>query len=361
MKQPWAWVGWLAVILVILSITRNPLYLLLILLCVMFVGLALRQAGSEVFRPVSLWKLSVWIILLATIFNMLTSHYGETVLFVLPGKLPLISGKVTLEAMVYGAINGLVLTGILASFSVLNLALTVRDLISLIPRAFFPMAVVMSIAVTYLPTTVRQFKQIREAQAVRGHQMQTIRDWLPILMPLLVGGLEHAMQLAEAMTARGFARVQPESGKQQQVARVAMLVGLVFLALGWILQLSTFNMSGMVLIIIGAICIIGGLWYLSRQSPRTTYHRKIWLWKDWLTIIIAGVVLCACVLSIPGLNRQTFYYEPYPRLTLPPFDPGLGMVMLGLLIPGLLLLVEATDTIWVDEEKRRQLNDRTGI
>ena len=147
--------------------------------------------------------------LLSTAFNTLTSHYGETVLFTIPGNLPLLSGPVTLEAMVYGATNGLVLTGMLASFMVLNLALTVRELISLIPQAFFPMAVVTSIAVTYLPTTLRQFRQIREAQAIRGHQMRTLRDWLPLWMPLLVGGLEHAMQLAEAMTARGFASASP--------------------------------------------------------------------------------------------------------------------------------------------------------
>jgi energy-coupling factor transport system permease protein len=361
MKQPWVWVEWLVTVLVILSITRNPLYLVLILMCVMIVGLALRQAGSDILRPVSLWKLAVWIILLATIFNTLTSHFGDTVLFILPGKLPLISGKVTVEAMVYGVINGLVLTGMLASFTVLNLALPVRDLIGLIPRAFFPMAVVTSIAVTYLPTTVRQFQQIREAQAVRGHQMRTIRDWLPLLMPLLIGGLEHAMQLAEAMTARGFARIQPGTDRWQLAARITMLGGLVLLALGWFVQLSAANTSGVVLVIAGAICILGGLWYLGRQSPRTAYRRQIWLWKDWLMISIIGVVFCACILPIPGLNRQTLYYEPYPSLTLPAFDLWIGIVMLGLLVPGLLVGDSATDTVRDQEEKKRHLNDHTGI
>ncbi len=338
MKQPWAWVGWLIAILVILSITRSPLYLLLILVCVLFVGLTLQQAGSELPRPISLWKLAGWIILLATIFNALTSHYGATVLFTIPGKLPLISGRVTLEALVYGATNGLVLTGMLASFTVLNLALPVRDLISLIPRAFFPMAVVTSISVTYLPTTLRQFRQIREAQAVRGHQMRTLRDWLPLLMPLLVGGLEHAMQLAEAMTARGFASTRPMSGERQVYPRISMFVGLVFLALGWIAQLGGAGVSGLVIIITGAILILGGLWYLGRQSPRTAYHRRAWVWQDWLTLIVATIVLSISLLPLPGLSRQTLYYEPYPALSLPAFSPWLGLAMLGLLIPGLMVL-----------------------
>ena len=344
MKQPWAWVSWLIAILVSLSITRNPLYLVLILMCVLFVGIALRQTGAELPGPFPLWKLAGWIILLATLFNALTSHFGATVLFTIPGKLPLISGNVTLEAMVYGATNGLVLTGMLASFTVLNLALPVRDLISLIPRAFFPMAVVTSIAVTYLPTTLHQFRQIREAQAVRGHQMRTLRDWLPLLMPLLVGGLEHAMQLAEAMTARGFASAKPLAGRQHNIPRLCMLMGLLLVGSGWIAQLGGGEMFGLILIIVGAVMIVGGLWYIGRQSPRTTYHRRRWAWQDWVTFVVAVIVLLICVLPVDWVSNQTLYYEPYPTLHLPSFSPILGMAMLGLLIPGLLVIHRSSDT-----------------
>ena len=93
MKQPWAWVTWLVTVLVMLSITRNPLYLMIILLCIIFVGLALQKAGAELIRPFSLWKIAIWIIIFATAFNALTSHYGQTVLFTIPGRLPLIKRK----------------------------------------------------------------------------------------------------------------------------------------------------------------------------------------------------------------------------------------------------------------------------
>jgi energy-coupling factor transport system permease protein len=358
-KQPW--VLWLATNLVILSITRNPLYLVLILLSITFVGITLRQYGSDLLRPISIWKLAVWIILLATIFNALTSHYGSTIFFVLPGNIPLISGKITLEAMVYGAINGLILTGMLASFSVLNQALPVRDLISLIPRAFFPMAVVISIAVTYMPTTVRQFQQIREAQAVRGHQMRSVRDWLPLLMPLLIGGLEHAMQLAEAMTARGFARMQAGVSRRQFHSRIAMLIGLFLLVTGWILQLSVKDISSIVFIAVGTMCIAGGLWYLGKQSPRSTYHVHTWLRQDWITLAIVVVVLCVCIAPVAMINHQTLFYEPYPKLTLPPFDPWIGLALLGLIFPGVLALAEAPSEDKMNGESQKQLDDRTSV
>jgi energy-coupling factor transport system permease protein len=336
MKHTWAWVSWLVAALAVLTLTRNPLYLILALLCIVFVALTFRQAGAVSPRPFSLWKFAVFVILLATAFNALTSHYGETVLFTIPGKVPLLSGHVTLEALVYGTTNGLVLTGMLASFVVLNLALPVRALISLIPRAFYPVAVVTSIAVTYVPTTLRQFQNIREAQAVRGHQVRTLRDWLPLLMPLLVGGLEHAMQLAEAMTARGFASPITMTGAVKSYQRIVMLLGLAMLAGGWVLKLAVKGGTGWVLISLGALLIIWGLWLLGRQTPRTSYHRLSWHWQDTLALCGALIVLAACLLPLPGLGRERLYYSPYPILSVPAFDPWLGLALLGLLVPGLL-------------------------
>ncbi len=338
MKQPWAWVGWLVASVVILSVTRNPLYLVLVLLCAVFVGTALRQAGAAAMRPMALWKLAAFILVLSTVFNALTSHYGTTVLLSIPGTLPLLSGAVTLEAIVYGATNGVILTGLMASFLVLNMALTVRQLISLIPQAFFPLAVVTSIAVTYLPTTIRQFRQIREAQAIRGHQMRTIRDWLPLWMPLLVGGLEHAMQLAEAMTARGFASAQAKGDGDNMLPRIIIILGLALLAAGWISQLDGTGIGSLAMIITGAIMILGGLWFMGRASRRTSYHNPGWGWQDWLVLVISLGVLAVCILPVPGISHDSLYYDPYPTLTLPPFNPVLGMVMLGLILPGLLML-----------------------
>jgi energy-coupling factor transport system permease protein len=308
-----------------------------------------------------LWKLAAWILLLSTAFNALTSHYGQTVLFTIPGNLPLLSGPVTLEAMVYGFTNGLILTGMLASFVVLNLALTVRELISLIPQAFFPMAVVTSIAVTYLPTTLRQFKQIREAQAIRGHQMRTLRDWLPLWMPLLVGGLEHAMQLAEAMTARGFASTRPVARGRGNTSRIFMVIGLVLLAIGWIAQLGGAGMNGLLLIISGTLLILGGLWYLGRESPRTAYHSPGWGWQDWLTVLVSMGVLAICTLPIPGLSHETLYYDPYPTLTLPPFSLLLGMAMLGLLLPGILAHYKSTNEKKDVKARRKASHSRTEV
>jgi hypothetical protein len=133
-----------------------------------------------------------------------------------------------------------------------------------------------------------------------------------------------------------------------------MFLGLVLLALGWIAQLAGAGVYGLVIILSGALLILGGLWYLGHQSPRTTYHRRVWGWQDWLTLIVAMIVLSICLLPLPGLSRQTLYYEPYPALTLPPFSPWLGLAMLGLLIPGLLVLYKNTNEGMVSERMKEE-------
>jgi hypothetical protein len=117
-----------------------------------------------------------------------------------------------------------------------------------------------------------------------------------------------------------------------------MFVGMVALVIGWLSQLSSNPKFGWIFIALGAILIFGGLWYQGRQSHRTAYHRPRWGWQDVVTLIISSSILVVFLIPIPAINHEAFYYNPYPELTLPPFDPLLGLVMLGLLTPGLFVL-----------------------
>ena len=326
-----AWLAWLAAGVAALSATRNPLYLLLALGCLALVGAALPDEPSRLPRPFAAWKFMLLLIGLAAAFNALISHYGETILFTIPGQVPLLSGDVTLEALVYGATNGLALAGLLGAFWVLGQALPVRALVGLIPRAFYPLAVVATIAVTYLPATLRQFQQIREAQAVRGHALRRLRDWLPLFMPLLVGGLERALQLSEAMTARGFAsQGQPlNSAWLRAWPRLAMLAGVLLLAGGWLLRLAgVAAWASWLALAIGAGLIGLGLWASGGRYPRSTYRPPPWRLADTLTLL--GALL---VLAMLWLGSAALWYSPYPKLALPPFNVWLGLGVLGLLGP----------------------------
>ncbi len=331
MIHPAAWLTWVGAILVALSMTRNPIYLGLILLWLALVGVLVQPTEKTAPIPISPWRFGLIVVGLSALFNALTVHFGSTVLFTLP-DLPVIGGPITLEAITFGLLNGLTLAGIFAAFTILNQALPVRAIVRLIPRAFYPVAVVISIALTFVPATLRHLQQIREAQAVRGHRLRGLRDWLPLFMPLLVGGLERALQLAEAMTARGFAGSDGQA--HPTLTRAALVGGLVAVLSGWLLRL----LWGQALLggglLLGGIILIGAtLWWVGRQVPRTIYRPQPWLARDWLVALCAGLTAAAFLLPLPGLERASIFYYPYPTLLLPEFNPLIGAATAGLLGP----------------------------
>jgi energy-coupling factor transport system permease protein len=265
------------------------------------------------------------------LLNALLSPAGATVLLRLPRALPVIGGPLTAEGLVYGAINGLVLAALFAAFALFNSTVPVRDLVQFVPRAFYSLAVVLSIAVTFVPATLEQLRQIREAQAVRGHRVRGLRDWLPLFMPLLVGGLERALRLAEAMTARGFAGESAPRGdpgsRLGSVAGLALLLAGLLLRLGWDRRLA-----GLGLLAAGALLIVGVLWRGGRRVPHTRCRTTPWTPRAWGTV--AGVLLALGVTLTLGTSTRS--YSPYPALSLPPFDVGVGLALLGLALPALL-------------------------
>jgi len=339
--HPVAWVSWLLAILIGVTTTRNPLYLGLILLWLAAVMVTARLVLGQHFTrpPLSPWRWGSVMILSAALFNALNVHVGTHSLLHLPAWLPLFGGPITLEALLYGALNGLVLLALLLAFGVVNGVLPVWALVGLIPRAYYPVAVVVAIAVTFAPVTVRRLQQIQEAQAIRGHQVRGLRCWLPLLLPLLTGGLEHAFQLAEAMMARGFA--SQAAVVYTLPTQVMVLLGLVGVLGGLLVQMLTVRtLLSMGLLVGGSAVLIAALWGAGRSQPHTRYRPAPWRGRDWLVLCGALLVIVCFLLPVPGVDRVSLFYYPYPTLTLPAFAIPLGLATWGLLMPVLALLLD---------------------
>ena len=130
--QSRTWLLWLLLAFAVLLSTRNPVYLLLMLLAVQLVGHVCGQAGVG-------WQLRWWplvpiVLLLPSFFHMASVHSGDTVLWTLPASLPWLGGPWTLEAWLFGLSSGLVLLGLLLLFSTFNRVVAVQDLVRLSPR-----------------------------------------------------------------------------------------------------------------------------------------------------------------------------------------------------------------------------------
>lgn len=359
------WLLWVAAALVVLSVTRNPAYVALALLWVggAFV-LARRNPLTPGPRLLSPLRFGLIVVPIAALLNALSVHIGETKLFALPAGWPLIGGPITAEALVYGALNGLVLTGIFAAFAVFNLMTSVRALVRLVPRAYYPVAVTLAIAVTFVPVTLRQAEQIREAQAVRGARLQGLRGWLPLFLPLLSSGLERALQLAEAMVARGFATsAESASGAERTgtadagariVVRMQLLLvlGIVGVVAAWLLRIAGWppgdGIAGWgtraLLLAGGLLAVALALHQAGRGFHHTVYRPQRWQAAEWGVAACALVTIALFLLPLPGVDRSTLAWSPYPLLALPAVSPLLALGTWGLLAPAVLQLLAPVES-----------------
>jgi energy-coupling factor transport system permease protein len=276
------------------------------------------------------------LIFLSAIFNASFSHFGETILFIIPSWIPIIGGSITLEAIIYGAINGMVLFAILWTFLIINQALSPRQIMILVPKAFYPVSVITSIAITFIPSTIHYYNQVREAQSIRGHQVRGLRDWVPLLIPVLIGGLEKATLLAESMTARGFASSNKE--KHSTLSRFGLLLGVVLIIIGTIIHLNQSpQLISNTFLITGSFLILLILWLLGRNNKRTNFLPEKWRGGDLLVIASLGFLVVIIFIPLPFIDYVSLTYDVYPELTIPGFEPWLGIALLILLSPVLFL------------------------
>ncbi len=330
MLDPRVWLLWALTVLVTASSARNPLYAGVLLLTAMVVGAACAENERQR-APLSPLHFGMIAIPLSALFNALTVSFGDTALLALPEWVPLLGDAVTLEAVVFGAVNGLALTVIFSSFAIFNAVTPVRDLIKLTPRAFHEAGVVLSIALTFVPQTARSLRRIREAQAVRGHRVRGVRDWLPIVVPLLTSGLERSMGLAEAMVARGYGAVSDQA--QPLRSQGLLAVGLLLLLIGWLAYLfrPAWQLAAAGAMLLGALLIGGVVWLAGRSVSHTVYRSRRWTHRD-----TAALLGCLLTLAVALTQREALYYSPYPRLTAPSFNPLIGLSLLGLIVPALI-------------------------
>ena len=112
---------------------------------------------------------------------------------------------VTREELVVAGVNGLRLTGVALAFAAYALLV---DHDRLLAAASFARrsAFAAVLATRLVPTLERDAAGLAEAVRGRGVAVEGVRGHARLLSPLVAGSLERALNLAEAMEARGFGR-----------------------------------------------------------------------------------------------------------------------------------------------------------
>ena len=342
-----AWLLWLLAAMLGALLTRNPLYMAIVIAVALWVNSRLSRVGDALYggaashSPAGLIRLVVALTLLVAVFKGLWANSGQTVLWRLPDWWPDFGRVVTLEGLVLAGLDAMQILAVLATFAAFSAGADYYALLRATPQSMRQAGLITSIALTFLPQTVVRFTEVREAQALRGHRIRRVGDLVPLMVPLLGGGMERSIDLAEAMEARGFSRVPGEARRLSPiVVQLGIAVGLALVLAGgalfafWPTDLYWANW----LFIVAGLALLGmTLWATGRGVKRTRYRRATWRERDTaLAALSIGVI--AIMASYKWLDAAALTYNPYPRLSAPGFDMVLALALMSLVSPTLILL-----------------------
>lgn len=155
----------------------------------------------------------LFIVALTFLFQVLFSREGPT-LFAW-GFLQVHEGGLRLGLLLAARILILVSAAGLLTATTAPVALAdgMEDLLSPLKRLRFPaheVAMMMTIALRFIPTLGEEAEKISRAQAARGADFEDgglvrrARALVPLLVPLTVGAFRRADELAEALESRGY-------------------------------------------------------------------------------------------------------------------------------------------------------------
>jgi energy-coupling factor transport system permease protein len=139
------------------------------------------------------------------LLSPLVAHHGTDVLWAGP-RIPVIGYlDVTSEEIAAAGVQALRLAAVGLAFAAYALLL---DLDRLLQAAGFARRSVLAagLATRLVPTLERDAAGFVEALRGRGVRVEGVRGRARLLSPLVAGSLERALNLAEAMEARGFGR-----------------------------------------------------------------------------------------------------------------------------------------------------------
>lgn len=156
---------------------------------------------------------------IAFIFVVLTVVFN---IFLTPGEEIWSWGflKITKEGLLTGFLMGLRIMLLIAFGTILTLTTKPMDLTDGLERLMYPLskikvptseiAMIMSIALRFIPTILEELDRIMLAQRARGADFSSknlksrVKQLLPLIVPLFVSAFRRADELAEAMEAKCY-------------------------------------------------------------------------------------------------------------------------------------------------------------
>ena len=152
------------------------------------------------------WRAHLYTLLLfaaMALVNPLVSHNGVTVLFVLNHN------PVTLEACIYGIAAGVMIVTVMTWFRAFTAVMTSDKLLYIFGSLSPKLALMLSMALRYVPLFGRQVRAVGQSQTALGlykedNIVDRMRGGMRIFSVMVTWTLENGIITADSMTARGY-------------------------------------------------------------------------------------------------------------------------------------------------------------
>lgn len=224
------WLVWAVTGLVLLQAAPTPPAVLLLIgvSALVVETCAERPAPARAFP--ALLAAAACFAALRVALTALTTHGGTDVVAQLPSlQLPALLGGFTVGGAIHRAVvlrsltEGLVVVGVIAVLAAFNAVVSHHELLRLLPRAFHELALVVTVAMAFVPSALAGISAVREGDRARtGLPVAARRGWARRLGAVLEHSMERAVLLSESMESRGFGHSGPGDAERRG-SRLALL------------------------------------------------------------------------------------------------------------------------------------------
>ncbi len=190
------------------------------------------------------------------LLNPLLNHNGATVLLVINHN------PLTLEAVVYGVFAAAMLVSVLYWFRAFSDVMTADKLLYLFGSISPKLALILSMALRYIPLFAKQTQRVNETQRAMGlyreeNLIDRTRGGVRVFSVMVTWALENGIVTADSMSARGYGSGRRTHYSRFRVRRADVLVLLITMLL------LAITLVG------GAMGVLTMRWYPTLEPPRT--------------------------------------------------------------------------------------------
>ena len=227
---------WLIAYIVALFLANNFYSLAVCALLLVVAIAASKLPFASVLRSI---KGILFILLFTAVLNLLF-YGGETVLvewnFI----------KISVEGIIFTVFLAFRLTFLVMGSTILTLTTTpvsltdgIESLLTPLKFIKFPvyeLALIMSIALRFIPTLIDETNRIISAQKARGADFESgnilkrVKAVVPILIPLLISAFRRAEELGDAMDARCYSNAKNRTKYKKLTFKLGDLVAVILVA-----------------------------------------------------------------------------------------------------------------------------------